>query len=85
MLDVLFALLARGKGTITKSAKRVEKNEFLICLKIKKIMGFPSALYSKKNLVLSIVITLFLMECIFTADAFPCLCGGFLYEHMPFM
>lgn len=49
MLDVLFALLARGKGTITKSAKRVEKNEFLICLKIKKIMGFPSALYSKKN------------------------------------
>lgn len=50
MLDVLFALLARGKGTITKSAKRVEKNEFLICLKIKKIMGFPSALYSKKKL-----------------------------------
>lgn len=84
MLDVLFALLARGKGTITKSAKRVEKNEFLICLKIKKIMGFPSALYSKKK-VLSIVITLFFMECIFTAVAFPCLCGVFLYEHMPFM
>lgn len=76
MLDVLFALLARGKGTITKSAKRVEKNEFLICLKIKKIMGFPSALYSKKK-VLSIVITLFFMECISLQSLFHVYVGFF--------
>lgn len=81
MLDVLFALLARGKGTITKSAKRVEKNEFLICLKIKKIMGFPSALYPKKKLGTFDCDNVVFMECIFTADAFPCWCVFFVWTY----
>lgn len=50
MLDVLFVLLVCGKGIIIKSVKRVEKNEFFICFKIKKIMGFFSVFYLKKKL-----------------------------------
>lgn len=50
MLDVLFVLLVCGKGIIIKSVKRVEKNEFFICFKIKKILGFFSVFYLKKKL-----------------------------------
>lgn len=84
MLGVLFALLARGKGTITKSAKRVEKNEFLICLKIKKIMGFPSALNSKKKLGTFDCDNVVFYGMYFHCRRFSMLMWVFLYEHMPF-
>lgn len=50
MLDVLFALLARGKELSQKVRKELRRMNFLSASKLKKIMGFPSALYPKKNL-----------------------------------